>query len=92
MDAAAVAEDEEEETGEKDFDDNEKFDDLEACFDSEQVLRWAWTRCAAAAEASAELGENKDDEARLRKEVMIDARRRRRRRASRRSSHPSRRI
>ena len=70
---AAVAEDEEEETGEKDFDDDEKFDDLEACFDSEQVLRWAWTRCAAAAEASAELGENKDDEARLRKEVMIDA-------------------
>ena len=70
---AAVAEDEEEETGEKNFDDDEKFDDLEACFDSEQVLRWAWTRCAAAAGASAELGENKDDEARLRKEVMIDA-------------------
>ena len=70
---AAVAEDEEEETGEKNFDDDEKFDDIEACFDSEQVLRWAWTRCAAAAEASAELGENKDDEARLRKEVMIDA-------------------
>ena len=70
---AAVAEDEEEETGEKNFDDDEKFEDIEACFDSEQVLRWAWTRCAAAAEASAELGENKDDEARLRKEVMIDA-------------------
>ena len=70
---AAVAEDEEEEAAEGEFEDEEKFDDLEACFDSEQVLRWAWTRCGTAAEASAETGEKADDEARLRKEVMVDA-------------------